>query len=115
MLRRIGVGVGMVVAAVIANGFLSDVRKISMTYDLAYLVRNCPAIPTEHREEISKHILADAEFDGTLYIYENDPASATAKAFEAGFRGRMSEFLCAPGLGCLLPPALSADCTAAGT
>jgi hypothetical protein len=105
----------MVVVAVIANGFLGDVRKVSMTYDLSFLARNCPAIPTEHRHEISEHILADAEFDGTLYIYEDDPASDTGKAFEAGFRGRMSEFLCAPGVGCLLPPELSADCTAAGT
>lgn len=109
-MRRLGIVVLIALVAVIANGLLSDVRKISMACDIDYLAKYCVGVPADHRRVMSEPILTDSELDGTLYIYEQDPSSSTGNAFEAAFRGRLSEFLCAPGLGCLLPPGLKRDC-----
>jgi hypothetical protein len=114
MVRWLGITLLLLLVAVIANGFLSDVRQTSMAYDIEYLARHCTAIPAEHRPVIAQHILTDVEFDGNLYIYEQDLASGTTDVFEAAFRGRISQFLCVPGFGCLLPPTLSRECKRPG-
>ena len=93
-----------------ANYFLKLSVDTIQQNDLAYIARHCVSLEGIDPNEIAEKVVIDGSFDGNLYIFDADPVLDSIPPFEIGRRGALSRMLCAPALGCLLPPVLSPDC-----
>jgi hypothetical protein len=90
------------------NFVYGSVYHVPRDFDIAYIAKNCEAIPSEFRQNISAHIFYDGSVDGGLYIF--DSGGSSPDVFEAAFRPIWTEPLCFPVFGCLVPPNFYAGC-----
>jgi hypothetical protein len=93
-----------------ANFFFRINDGIIEETDLDYIATHCTGVPNISGIEIADNLIADRDFDGTVYIYDGNPVFDDVPAFEIAWRGTLSELLCAPIFGCLLAPRLSDKC-----
>lgn len=94
------------------NLFYGFTDALTRESDLRFLANKCDAIPAQDRLNLSAHVILDRSFDGTLYIYDGSPIPGGIPAFEAAWRGPVSELFCVPKVGCLFAPVLSDQCAA---
>ena len=95
----------------VINFVYGTVYSVPRDYDFAYIAKNCDAIPSEYRQNISAHITYDSAIDGGLYIFDHIPGESSPSDFEAGFRPIWTELLCFPVFGCIVPPILGVGCS----
>lgn len=93
-----------------ANLFFRLGDEAARKTDLDFIAKHCLAVPNASGSKIAENLVIDQSFSGTVYIYDGDPIFDKTSAFEVAWRGRLSELLCAPVIGCLLAPRLAQQC-----
>ena len=110
MLLRYLVIATVVICALLANFVFGMTHGVSRDYDFAYIAENCSRVQPDQARNISDHITYDRSLFGNVYIFDQVPGEISRGDFMAAARGHLSEFLCFPVLGCLIPPTLHKHC-----
>ena len=97
-------------ALLLVNFFYGQAHRVSISHDIEALSEKCRVISSLKLDDPSSRIRFDSDISGGVYHFLLSADQNNPMYIEVGGRGILTEFLCFPKIGCLMPMYISNRC-----